>query len=342
MNMAAGFGFLDDRAGFDILLSFIPYTHDDTYFRAFLVGLVNTLVVAVIGIILASVLGFLLGIAKLSRNWLLAKVATVYIETLRNIPLLLQLLFWYQAVIAVLPRTGIALPFGSILSIRGLYFPKPLPQPGFGLVLIALAAGVAVAAGLFVWARRRQLATGRQFPALRIGIVVALALPVAAFLLTGSPLSFDYPVAGRFNLTGGSVIFPELGALVLGLVLYTATFIAEIVRAGILAVPHGQSEAAHALGLRSGRTLRLVVIPQALRVIIPPLTNQYLNLTKNSSLAVAVGYPDLIGVFKNTVLNQTGHSIEVIFITMMVYLALSLATAAFMNWFNRRIALTER
>ncbi len=342
LHIASGFGFLDDRAGFDILQSFIPYTHDDTFFRAFLVGLVNTLVAAAIGIVLASLLGFLLGIARLSGNWLVARMAAVYVETVRNIPLLLQLLFWYQAVLAVLPRGGIPLIGGAILSGRGLYLPRAIPGEGFGLVWLALLAGAVAALILSFWARRRRRATGRTFPSGRIGAALVIGPPVLAFLLLGLPLSFELPVAGRFNFTGGVVIIPELAALVLGLTLYTATFIAEIVRAGILAVSRGQMEAALSLGLRRPAALRLVIVPQALRLIVPPLTNQYLNLTKNSSLAVAVGYPDLIGVFKNTVLNQTGHAIEVIFITMMVYLALSLVTAAFMNWFNRRIALTER
>jgi general L-amino acid transport system permease protein len=344
LNFASGFDFLGERAGFDILQTPIPYDNNSSYFQAFLVGILNTLIVAVIGIAFASVLGFILGIARLSTNWIVSKVATVYIETIRNIPLLLQLLFWYEAVLHLLPspQQGYDLPFGSKLSVRGLYLPRPIFGEGAQWALWAFLAGIAATVVLVVWNRQRHQATGARFPALSVGLGLTIALPVLAFAVAGLPVTFDYPELQRFNYTGGFAIIPELAALLLGLIIYTAAFIAEVVRAGILAIPRGQTEAAYSLGIRPGPTLRLVVIPQALRVIIPPLTNQYLNLTKNSSLAVAVGYPDLVGVFKNTVLNQTGHAIEVIFLTMAVYLFLSVATAAFMNWFNRRIALRER
>lgn len=343
-NIASGFGFLENRAGFDISQTLVSYTSASTYGRALVVGLLNTLLVAGLGVIFASLIGFLAGIARLSGNWLIAKIATVYIETFRNVPILLQLLFWYKAVLSVLPgpRQGLALPFGANLSNRGLLLPRPIAGPDFALTLIALALAIAAVVGLAIWARRRQLATGRQFKTFRVGAAIIFGLPLAVFLATGAPLTFETPELKGFNFVGGVSMKPEFIALLLGLTLYTATYIAEIVRAGILAVSHGQTEAAYSLGLRRGPALRLIVIPQAMRVIIPPLTSQYLNLTKNSSLAVAIGYPDLVSVFSGTVLNQTGQAVEVIFITMLIYLSISLATALFMNWFNRRVALVER
>lgn len=343
-NYARGFGFLDDRAGFDISQTLIPYSIESTYARAFLVGLLNTLLVAVIGILLATVIGFLIGIARLSSNWLIARLATVYVETLRNIPLLLLLLFWYRAVLSVLPgpRQGYRLPFGANLSNRGLILPQPLAGPEFWLTIVAFAVAVLLVVAVAVWARRRRDRTGRGFPTFRVGLAVLIVLPLVVFLLSGSPLGFEMPELKGFNFVGGVQINPEFLALTVGLSLYTATFIAENVRGGILAVDHGQVEAAYAGGLRRGATLRLVVIPQALRVIVPPLTNQYLNLTKNSSLAAAVGYPDLVAVFDGTVLNQTGQAIECIFLTMLVYLAISLATSLAMNAYNRRIVSVQR
>jgi general L-amino acid transport system permease protein len=343
-NIASGFDFFWGRAGFDISQTLIAYTNDATYGRAFLIGLLNTLLVAALGIVLASILGFIVGVSRLSKNWLIAKIATVYVEVFRNIPLLLQLLFWYKAVLSVLPgpRQSYQLPLGSNLSNRGLILPYPLFGEGFGKTLVAVIVAIAAVILISTWAKRRQMATGQPFPIFLVGLGILIGLPLVVFLVTGAPLSLEYPELTGFNFVGGLQIKPEFMALLLGLVLYTATYIGEIVRAGILAVAHGQTEAAYALGFRPGFTLRLIVIPQALRVIIPPLTSQYLNLTKNSSLAVAVGYPDLVSVFSGTVLNQTGQAVEVIFITMMVYLAISLATSAFMNWFNRRVALVER
>jgi general L-amino acid transport system permease protein len=343
-NIASGFGFFSNRAGFDISQTLISYTNDASYGRAFLVGLLNTLLVAALGIVLASILGFIVGVARLSKNWLIAKIATVYVETFRNIPLLLQLLFWYKAVLSVLPgpRQSYQLPLGSNLSNRGLILPYPLFGEGFGKTLVAIVVAILAVILVATWAKRRQMATGQPFPTFIAGLGILIVLPLVVFLATGAPLSVEYPELKGFNFVGGFHIKPEFMALLLGLVLYTATYIGEIVRAGILAVAHGQTEASYALGFRAGPTLRLIVVPQALRVIIPPLTSQYLNLTKNSSLAVAVGYPDLVSVFSGTVLNQTGQAVEVIFITMMVYLTISLATSAFMNWFNRRVALVER
>ncbi len=343
-HIASGFGFLTGRAGFDISQSLIPYSSESTYATAFLVGLLNTLLVAIIGIVIASVLGFMIGVARLSKNWLMAKLATIYVETLRNIPVLLQLLFWYKAVLQVLPgpRQAFVLPLGANLSNRGLIIPRPIPGAGFSATFIVFV--IAIVATIFIrrWAKARQEATGEQFPTLWVGLGLIILAPLAVFFVTGAPITFEVPVLEGFNFAGGIFVRPEFLALELGLSLYTAAFIAEIVRGGILAVSHGQTEAASALGLPAGRTLRLIIIPQALRVIIPPLTNQYLNLTKNSSLAVAIGYPDLVGVFAGTVLNQTGQAVEVLLITMLVYLVLSLATSLFMNWFNRRVALRER
>jgi general L-amino acid transport system permease protein len=343
-RIATGFGFWNNTAGFDISQTLIPYDATSTYGRAFWVGLLNTLLVAALGIVFATVLGFLIGIARLSSNWLVARLAGGYVEIVRNLPLLLQLLFWYNAVLKALPaiRESAALPGGGFLNNRGLYLPKPIPQDGAGAILIALGVGIAVALAFRIWARRRQMRTGAQAPVLAVSALLVIGLPAVALIATGFPFDFVYPELGRFNIRGGMEVLPEFMALLFGLVTYTAAFIAEVVRAGVLAVSRGQSEAARSLGLSSGRTMRLVVIPQAMRVIVPPLTNQYLNLTKNSSLAVAVGYPDLVQVFSGTVLNQTGQAVEVIVVTMAVYLVISIVTSAAMNWYNRRVALVER
>ena len=342
-NIASGFGFWNTTAGFDISQTLISYSNTSTYGRAFWVGLTNTLLVAVIGVFFATIVGFTMGIARLSKNWLIARLATVYIETVRNIPPLLQLLVWYFMILNMLPPPRRSLEFGGAsLNTRGLYLPEPLPQEGFGAVLLALALGIVAAIGVAIWARRRQLRTGVQFHTGLAALGLIVVLPIAVYFLVGAPLEFSYPKLRGFNFEGGIVILPELMALILGLVIYTGAFIAEIVRAGIQGVPKGQKEAAMAIGLSPGQTLRLVVIPQAMRIIIPPLTSNYLNLIKNSSLAVAIAYPDLVNVFAGTVLNQTGQAVEVILITMLVYLSLSLLTSLFMNWFNARMALVER
>jgi general L-amino acid transport system permease protein len=343
-NIASGFGFWDRTSGFDISQTLIAYSNTSSYGQAFWVGLTNTLLVAAIGIVLATILGFVIGIARLSSNWLVAKLATVYVEVIRNLPLLLQLMFWYFAVLKNLPgpRQSLALPAGASLNVRGLYLPAPVPQDGFGAVLWALLFGIVASIAIYIWARRRQMATGQRFPVLWATIGLIVGLPLLAYLLTGMPLTFDYPELKGFNFQGGMVVQPEFMALLVGLSMYTASFIAEIVRAGILGVSKGQKEAARAIGLSNGQMLRLVVIPQAARIIIPPLTSQYLNLTKNSSLAVAIGYPDFVSVFTGTVLNQTGQAVEIILLTMAVFLTLSLLTSAFMNWFNTRMALVER
>lgn len=343
-KIASGFGFWENTAGFDISQSLIEYSTASTYGRAFWVGLINTLLVAGLGIVFATILGFIVGIARLSKNWLVARLAGGYVEIIRNLPLLLQLLFWYNAVLKALPgiRDSFAFPGGIFLNNRGLFVPQPVPQPGFGMAEVALAAGIVAAVAYRIWAKRRQARTGQQAPVLWVALGLVIALPLIVLALSGFPVTFNYPEAGRFNIGGGIEVLPEFMALLFGLVIYTAAFIAEVVRAGIQSVSKGQTEAAYSLGLRPGPTLRLVVVPQAMRVIIPPLTSQYLNLTKNSSLAVAIGYPDLVQIFAGTVLNQTGQAVEVIVITMAVYLTISLVTSGLMNLYNSRVALVER
>jgi len=412
-KIASGFGFWHNASGFDVNQKLITYeASTGTYGRAFWVGLLNTLLVASIGIVLATFLGFFVGVARLSSNWVVAKIAMVYVEVIRNLPLLLQLFFWYNAVLKPLPNprqsidlhfvalgwpsllltglcaigaglgwllyrssdklagsereqglikavsgivlliavgiwllySGILRPISSgfLLNNRGLYVPDPQLGPGGNLIVWAFLLGI-VATFLFRrWAHKQQAATGKQYPIGQVALSLIVVLPLLIYFALGRPISFVYPELAGFNLRGGIQIFPEFVALLLGLTTYTAGFIAEVVRAGILAVSRGQTEAANALGLRSGPTLKLVVIPQAMRVIIPPLTSNYLNLTKNSSLAVAIGYPDLVQVFTGTVLNQTGQAVEVVAITMAVYLTISLVTSLFMNIYNKRMALVER
>jgi general L-amino acid transport system permease protein len=343
-NIASGFGFWNTTAGFDVSQSLIEYSALSTYGQAFWVGLFNTLLVSAIGIVLATIVGFTVGIARLSSNWLIARLAGVYVEVARNVPLLLQLFVWYFAVLKNLPgpRQSHMLPGGAVLNVRGLSFPAPVLQPGAWVMVTGLLAGVLGAVVLAVWARRRQRLTGQRFPLLPSVLGLVLGLPLVLAVATGFPVTFEYPELKGFNFQGGIVVLPEFIALLLGLVFYTGAFIAEIVRAGIEGVNKGQKEAARALGLSNSQMLKLVVIPQAMRIIIPPLTSNYLNLTKNSSLGVAIAYPDLVSVFTGTVLNQTGQAVEVIMITMLVYLTLSLLTSAFMNWFNARMKLVER
>jgi general L-amino acid transport system permease protein len=338
-NIASGFGFLDNTAGFGVNQSLIAYNEADSYGRVFLVGLLNTLLVAALGIVLATILGFVIGISRLSPNWLLARLAGGYVELVRNLPLLFQILFWYLAVLGTLPgpRQSISLAGAIFLNNRGIIVPAPIAGTGAGSVLAAFAVGVVAAVTLALWARRRQDRTGQRVPLFWSSLALIVGLPLAAFVLAGFPIGLERPELRGFNFVGGIRLIPEFVALLVALTIYTAAFIAEVVRAGVLAVPRGQTEAALALGLRRGLMLRLVVVPQALRVIVPPLTNQYLNLTKNSSLAVAIGYPDLFAVFAGTALSQTGQAIEIIAITMAVYLAISLLTSAFMNWYNARI-----
>lgn len=342
-RIASGFGFLENTAGFGISQALIPWNEAMSYGRAFVVGLLNTLLLAAVGILFATLLGFVVGVARLSPNWVVAKIAYWYVEIIRNLPLLFQILFWYLAVLAVMPepRNSLSL-FGEIfVNRRGVTLPKPVFADGAGAIGIALIVGVVAALVLRSWAHKRQDATGAQFPTVPAMWGLILGLPFIAYVATGMPVSFDHPVQGRFNLQGGMTVNPEFVALLVALVAYTAAFIAEIVRAGIQAVSHGQTEAGRSLGLAEGRILNLIVIPQALRVIIPPMTSQYLNLTKNSSLAVAIGYPDVVSV-GGTILNQTGQAIEIIAMWMACYLTISIVTSLFMNWYNRRIALVER
>jgi general L-amino acid transport system permease protein len=341
-GIATGFDFLSREAGFDISESLISYSAADTYFRAVVAGLVNTLEVSILGMILASIIGLVVGIARLSSNWLIARLATIYVEAVRNIPLLLQLFLWY-AIITSLPgpREAYNPGLGIFLSNRGLTVPHPVVDTTLWVVLAALGVGLVGAIMLYRWSSRRHEQTGQTFPSVSSGIALIVGLPLVAFLLMGAPLHWDVPELAGFNFGGGVTVSPEFAALLAGLTIYTASFIAEIVRSGIQAVPYGQSEAALALGLKRGFVLRLVVLPQALRVIVPPLTSQYLNLTKNSSLAVAIGFPDLVSV-TNTSANQTGQVVESVALMMAVFLTISLGIAGFMNWYNKRVALVTR
>jgi general L-amino acid transport system permease protein len=343
-GISTGFAFLTEKAGFGILQSLIQFNEDSSYGRTFLVGLMNTGLVAALGIFLATLLGFGMGVARLSSNWLIAKLATVYIEIFRNIPLLLQIFFWYFAVLAGLPspRNSMSLGAGIEFNIRGLYLPGPIPESGFSITVIAFIIGFIAMLFLRRWAHKRQDETGQQFPVGWVTVGRVIGFPFFVFLLSGMPMGIEYPVLTGFNFSGGIALVPELLALVLALTIYTGAFIAETVRAGILAVDHGQTEASLALGLKRSQLMKLVIIPQAMRVIIPPLTSQYLNLTKNSSLATAIGYPDLVNVFMGTTLNQTGQAIEITAMTMAVYLTASLLISSLMNWYNKKMALVER
>ncbi|HAS6202781.1 amino acid ABC transporter permease [Vibrio vulnificus] len=343
-GIATGFDFLSQEAGFGIGLTLIEYDETFSYGRTFVIGLLNTALVSFLGIILATVLGFVIGIARLSSNWLVSRFAAIYIEIFRNIPLLLQIFFWYFAVLQALPspRQSISLGEAIFLNVRGLFFPKPVFEAGSAFIFAALFAGIIATIFIGVWARNKQKLTGQQTPMGRIALALIVGLPALVYFVAGMPVSAEYPALKGFNYQGGISIIPELAALLVALSIYTAAFIAEIVRSGINAVSHGQTEAAMSLGLPRTRTLKLIIIPQALRIIIPPLTSQYLNLTKNSSLAMAIGYPDLVSVFAGTTLNQTGQAIEIIAMTMGVYLTLSLVTSALMNIYNKKVALVER
>ncbi|MEN4973001.1 amino acid ABC transporter permease [Pantoea eucalypti] len=343
-GITSGFGFLERTAGFGIVQHLIEYTEGDTYARVFLVGLTNTLLVSALCIVFASILGFAVGLARLSDNWLLRKLSNIYIETFRNIPPLLQIFFWYFAVLRNLPGPRQALNAFDLayVSNRGLYVPWPTYAPGSWPFVIALLLAVAVSYALYRFNRQHQLKTGelrRTWPA-AVGMLILF--PLLAHLGFGAAMHWDVPQLRGFNFRGGSVMIPELAALTLALSIYTSSFIAEVIRSGIQSVPHGQHEAARSLGLPNPVTLRQVIIPQAMRVIVPPLTSQYLNIVKNSSLAAAIGYPDMVSLFAGSVLNQTGQAIETIAITMGVYLIISLLISMLMNFYNRKIALVER
>jgi general L-amino acid transport system permease protein len=341
-GLASGFGFLSDTAFFDINQKLIDYSSQSTFGRALVVGFLNTILVSAMGIIAATLIGFVAGVLRLSDNWLVGKVVTIYVEFTRNVPVLLQIIFWW-ATLTALPKVRDSLSLGdaAFLNNRGIRMPAPIMETGMGWVIAAVFVGIVGAILLSRWARKRQEQTGQTFPSGWASLGLIIGLPLIFFFALGQPLDWDIPERTRFNFRGGFNVTPELIALWLALSTYTGAFISEIVRSGILAVSRGQSEAAFALGLSKNQTMRMVVIPQALRVIIPPLTSQYLNLTKNSSLAIAIGYQDLVSI-GGTILNQSGQALEVVGIWMAVYLSLSLATSAYMNWYNKRIALVER
>jgi general L-amino acid transport system permease protein len=338
-RITSGFGFLDNTAGFDVNQTLISYSGSDSYSRVLIVGVLNTLLVSVIGIVLATILGFLVALGRLSPNALLSRVSGAYVELIRNLPLLFQILFWYLAVLAALPgpRQSISLFSTFFLNNRGFIVPRPIGEPGLTPFLIALGVAIVGSIGLHYYARRELFVRGHAMRIWPYVLGMLIILPLVAIVVFGAPIGFEVPALKGFNFAGGSRIIPELVALTLALTMYTASFIAEVVRAGILSVHKGQMEAGLSLGLSRGTVLRLIVVPQALRVILPPLTNQYLNLTKNSSLAVAIGYPDLVSVFAGTTMSQTGQAIEIIGITMGVYLALSLITSAMMSFYSWRL-----
>jgi general L-amino acid transport system permease protein len=342
-KIASGFHYLEREAGFEIGDTMIAYSPASTYARAILVGMLNTLKVAVLGIFLSTILGTLVGVGRLSPNWLLAKVCEGYVEMFRNVPLLLWLFLIYKLISEAFPgpRQAINVLNSFFLSNRGLYFPVPLADPIHQWMGIALLIGIVATFVVKRWAKKRQDATGQPFPIFSAGAGLVLGLPILVWLLGGAPYHMSWPELKGFNFEGGTVIQPEFTALLVGLVLYTSAFVAEIVRSGILALNKGQSEAAMAIGLSRTQVMRLVLLPQALRIIVPPMTSQYLNITKNSSLAIAIGYPDLVASV-NVTINQTGQAIENILIIMVAYLSVSLSISAFMNWYNKRIALRER
>ncbi len=342
-NIATGFGFFHKESSFEIGESLIPYSAANTYARALLVGALNTIKVAFIGVVITIILGTIIGMARLSTNWLLSKLAAIYIEVMQDIPILLQLFFWYAIFYETLPspREAISPTAGLFMSNRGVAFAVPETHPTYTYMLLAFVVGCVIIYLMRRWARKRQEKTGQIFPVFLVSIGILVGFPLLTWLAFGAPLKMNVPKLGGFNFEGGLTVSPEFIALLFGLVLYTAAFVAEVVRAGIQSVSKGQREAAMSIGLRPVPVLNLVILPQALRVIVPPLTSQMLNLTKNSSLAVAIGYPDFVSV-ANTTINQTGQSIEGVAIIMAVYLFFSLSTSVFMNWYNKRVALVER
>ena len=343
-GIASGFGFLNHPAGFGVPFSLIEYTEASPYRTVFILGVLNTLFVSFVGIILATIVGFTLGVMRLSKNYLISRIAAVYLETFRNIPLLLQILFWYIGVLQLMPqqRSSIIIFDNVFVNNRGIFYPALKAEPGFMAVPIAVLVGIVATFILRGWVKRRRDATGQGFPTVWAGLGLIFGLPIIAALVTGLPWTWSLPRLQGFGFKGGSVIIPEFLALLLALTIYTAAFIGEIVRAGIQAVSHGQTEAAHALGIKPGTTLRLVIIPQAMRIIIPPLISQYLNLVKNSSLAPAIGYPEMTQVWAGTVLNQSGQALECIAMVMGTYCIISLSISGVMNWYNARVALVGR
>lgn len=343
-GIKSGFDFLFSTAGFDILMSLIPYDATHTYGKTFFVGLLNTILVGIMGIVLSTLVGFIMGVAHFSPNWLVRKLAVVYVETFRNIPLLLQVFFWYFAVLSALPSARQSLSIGEsiFLNVRGLYLPKLVGEPGSWLVYAAL--GLAVA-GIFVlryWAKKRQELTGKQFPVFWASLALFFGIPLFALLITGAPFTWEFPKLRGFNFAGGITVIPELIALALALTVYTGAFIAEAVRAGIQSVPHGQTEAARSLGMQESKIMSLIIVPQAMRVIVPLLNSEYQSLVKNSTLATAIGYPDLFTVFVGTSLNQTGQAIEIVFMTMAVYFVFNMLISLTMNLFNKKVAIVTK
>ena len=347
-GIVSGFTFLEGRSGFDILpflgSYIVKFSPNSTNLEVFYVAIINTLVCAGVGIILSTILGVLIGIARLSTNYLISRLANAYIELFRNIPILLQILFWYNIFLNALPipKKSISLLDVMFINNRGFYLPNPIPQDGFLWVSIAFVIGVASAIYLKRHFKRKQDETGQQTNTIGFTLGLIIVFPVVVFLLLGSPLQFDYAVLGKFNLKGGLAIVPEFVALTLALSVYTATYIAEAIRSGIEAVDKGQKEAAAAIGLTKMQALKLIILPQALRVAIPPTINQYLNLTKNSSLAAAIGYPELMSAFGGTVLNQVGQAIEILTMVMLVYLVISLLISVLLNYVNKKMAIQGR
>ncbi|WP_193180811.1 amino acid ABC transporter permease [Nisaea sediminum] len=345
-GMSAGFGFLQSTAGFSISFSIIPYEAGDSYLWVYLVGITNTLLLSFVSIVATTILGFIIGVLRLSKNWLVAQLASWYVEILRNTPLLLQILFWYLAVFAILPRPKQSFDVLGLglfeLNNRGFYFPAPVPGEFFGATMLTLLAAVIAAYVVAVWAKKRQNATGERFPAFWTGIGIVVGAPLLVFLVTGSPLEWDIPELKGFNFRGGASVPPAFCAVFIALVIYHACYIAEMVRAGILSVSHGQTEASYSLGLKPGLTLRLVIIPQAMRAIVPPLISNWMNVVKNSSLAIAVGFPDLVAVFMQTSLNQSGHAIEIVAMVMLFYMTVSLTISGALNYYNKLVQLKER
>ena len=344
LNKGFGFDFLLLPAGYDINQTLIEYTNRSTHLRAAIVGLLNTFLVAAVGVVLATLLGFILGVARLSRNWLISKLAYIYIEFTRNVPVLLHILLWHGIIVNSMPHPRQALTIGEVLFLtnRGLYVPKPIAETGIGLVWLGVVAALFFSVGFARYSRARQRQSGLQWPVFRINLVIWILLPMLAFFLAGQPVSLNLPVLTGFNFRGGIQLPPEFVALTFALAIYTAAFIGEIVRAGIVAVDKGQREAAEAIGLKPGQVMNEVILPQARRIIIPPLTSQYLNLTKNSSLAIAIGYMDIVATLGGITLNQTGREMEAMLMVMGIYLIISLLISALMNWYNSRVRLVGR
>ena len=343
-GIKSGFDFLNNSSGFDITESPIPYTTKSTHWEVFKVGLYNTLIISFFGIVLTSILGLIIGVARLSSNWIISRLAATYIEIFRNIPVLLQILFWYNVVLAAMPSVRQSYSFFNSIFInqRGIFIPKPIFLDGSIYIGIALLVAIVVAWLVYKWAKKRLEDTGKEFPVFLTNLALLILLPIVAYFATGKPINFDYPVLKGFNFAGGKTFTPEFLALLFALTIYTATFVAEAIRSGIEAVNKGQKEAAAALGLSKMQALKLVILPQAIRVAIPPIISQYLNLIKNSSLAAAIGYPELVTVFAGTSLNVTGQALEIIAITMGTYLIISIIVSMVLNWFNKKMKIKER